>query len=55
MTNYIQFIIIEENTLLWKITSSKLELINNNIVILYLLEGLISLLLLRLLELFFHL
>ena len=27
MINYIQFIIIEENTLLWKITSSKLELI----------------------------
>ena len=39
MTNCIQFIIIEENTLLWKITSSKLELIDNNIIILCLLEG----------------
>ena len=39
MTIYIQFIIIEENTLLWKITSSKLELINNNIIILCSLEG----------------
>lgn len=39
MINCIQFIIIEENTLLWKITSSKLELIDNNIVILYSLEG----------------
>ena len=39
MTNYVQFIIIKENTLLWKITSSKLELIDNNIVILYSLEG----------------
>ena len=34
MTNYIQFIIIEENTLLWKITSSKLELIYVNKVLL---------------------
>ena len=31
MFNYIQLIIIEENTLLWKMTSSKLELIDNNI------------------------
>ncbi len=34
MINYIQFIIIEENTLLWKITSSKLELIYVNKVLL---------------------
>ena len=34
MLNYIQFIIIEENTLLWKITSSKLELIYVNKVLL---------------------
>ena len=34
MFNYIQFIIIEENTLLWKITSSKLELIYVNKVLL---------------------
>ena len=34
MTNCIQFIIIEENTLLWKITSSKLELIYVNKVLL---------------------
>ena len=34
MYNYIQFIIIEENTLLWKITSSKLELIYVNKVLL---------------------
>ena len=34
MTNYIQFIIIKENTLLWKITSSKLELIYVNKVLL---------------------
>ena len=39
MCNYIQFIIIEENTLLWKITSSKLELIDNDIIILCSLEG----------------
>ena len=34
MFNCIQFIIIEENTLLWKITSSKLELIFVNKVLL---------------------
>ena len=34
MINCIQFIIIEENTLLWKITSSKLELIYVNKVLL---------------------
>ena len=34
MVNYIQLIIIEENTLLWKITSSKLELIYVNKVLL---------------------
>ena len=34
MLNCIQFIIIEENTLLWKITSSKLELIYVNKVLL---------------------